>query len=244
MSRSRLPSIPTSPEISPVSVLAQSARVFFANFPFLAGVTLAVFVPGKLLLQLGCALFDVPADGILAYVLMDASDLALGALAIPAAIYGLTAGTPVGESIGRARKLWGWMLWNKFKVEITIALWTLLLFVPGLVAMVKLALTDAIVAIEGKREREPLARSRELTSGRRWRVFFVMAPLTVLDLAGSFVVLTALPGVAHSRWMLALADSLMAIVGMWAEVAGLLIYLGMSGAGERPAPKRQRQSRR
>jgi hypothetical protein len=222
---------------SAAGALARSARVFFANFPFLAGVTLAVFVPGKLLFQWLSYLLDLPPEGIASYILMDFSDLFLGALAIPAAIHGLTAGASIGDSLRRGRKLWSRMFWNKFKVEMTVTLWALLLFIPGLIAMVKLALTEAVVALEAG-EPDPLARSRELTEGHRWRVFGVMAPLLLLDFVGSFAVLSALPGVAHSRWMLAAADSLMAVVSMWTTVAGLLIYLGVTGAGESPAPER------
>src|SRR4051812_48582027 len=145
-------------------LLGRSARVFFTRLPFLASVTLAVFVPGKLVMQVVCWVLDVPPEGIASYLLMDFSNIVLGALAIPAAIYGLTTGRPVVECLRHGRKLWGRMFWNKFKVEITVALWSLLLFVPGIIAMVKLALTDAIVALEPV-EPEPLARSRELTAG-------------------------------------------------------------------------------
>jgi hypothetical protein len=171
---------------------------------------------------------------------MDVSDLVLGAWAIPAAIHGLVTGEAVGACLRYGRKLWGRMLWNKFKVEITIALYTLLFFVPGMIAMAKLALTDAIVAIEGDREPEPLARSVDLTAGYRWRVFCVAAPLAVLDLAGSFHLLGSLPGAAHSRWMLALVDGAWAVVGMWMTVAGLMMYAGRVGS---PPPKARRQRR-
>jgi hypothetical protein len=167
-------------------VLARSARLWVARLPFLAAVTLAVFVPGKLVLQVICTALDIPPEGLASYLLMDVSDLVLGAWAIPAAIHGVAHGKPIGASLRYGRSLWGRMLWNKFKVEITIALYTLLLFVPGLIAMARLAFTDAIVAIEADGEPEPLARSRELTAGMRWRVFFVVAPLAVLDLFGSF----------------------------------------------------------
>lgn len=210
-------------------LLARSARVFLGNLPFLATVTLAVFVPGKLLFQLAAWLLDIPPEGIASYLLMDFSDLVLGSLAIPAAIYGLASRKGVGASLRRGRKLWARMFWTRVKVEVTVALWTLLLFVPGLVAMVKLAVTEPVVVLE-EREPEPLDRSRELTEGRRWRVFFVIAPLLLLDFGGSIAVLSALPGVAHSRWMLAAADSAMAVVNMWTTVAGLLMYLGTRDA--------------
>ena len=206
-------------------LLGRSARVFFARLPFLVSVTLAVFIPGKVVTQLVGVVLDIAPEGIASYLLMDFSNLVLGALAIPAAIYGLTTGRPVIESLQRGRKQWGRMFWNKFKVEMTVALWSLLLFVPGIVAMMKLALTDAVVALD-ENEADPLARSRELTAGVRWRVFFVMAPLMLIDLAGNIVVLISMPGVAHSRLLLGLADSVLAVIGMWSTVAVLMMYLG------------------
>jgi hypothetical protein len=227
-------------------VLARSLKLFLSRLPFLATVTLAVFVPGKLLLQALCFALDVPPEGLVSYLLMDVSDLVLGAWSIPAAIHGLTTGKPVGPCLTYGRRLWGRMLWNKFKVEITIALYALLLFIPGFVAMTKLALTDAIVAVEGDTEPEPLARSAQLTAGRRWRVFFVVAPLAVLDLAGSFYLLGSLPGASHSRWMIAMVDSVWAVAGMWMTTAGLLMYLGVAPkravvAGGPPRKARQRR---
>lgn len=235
-----------APFNSAARLLAGSLRLFARRLPFLAAVTLAVFLPGKLLVQLGCAALDIPPEGLASYLLMDLSDLVLASLAIPAAIHGLTSGTRVGPSLRYGRQIWARMLWNKFKVEITIALYTLLLFVPGLIAMSKLALTDAIVAVEGRGEPEPLARSAELTAGRRWRVFFVVAPLGLMELAGSFYLLAALPGAAHSRWMLAVLESLWAVAGMWITVAGLMMYLGIvpKRTGVAAGPTRVSRQRR
>jgi hypothetical protein len=232
-----------APFDSPAAVLARSARLFLHRLPFLAAVTLAIFLPGKALLHIVCFALDIPPEGLASYLLMDVSDLVLGAWAIPAAIHGIMTGEPLPACLRYGRRLWGRMLWNKFKVEITIALYSLLLFVPGLIAMAKLALTDAIVAINGDREPEPLARSVELTTGYRWRVFFVVAPLAVLDLAGSFYLLGSLPGAAHSRWMLALVDSVWAVVGMWMTVAGLMLYVGRAGEVPNPPHKARRQRR-
>jgi len=158
-----------------------------------------------------------------------------GALAIPALIYGLagllrTGRTPpVAECLGWGKQLWGRMLWNRFKVEITVLLWTLLIFIPGIVASVRLSLTDAALSVEGDGCPDPLARSRELAAGHGWRIFFVLAPLVVLETAGSFFALGAL---GHSpRWMLATGDSLVAIVNGWTTAALFLIYLERVRAG-------------
>ena len=213
---------------SAARLLARSARVFFTRLPFLASVTLAVFIPGKLVMQAICSALEVPPEGVASYILMDFSNIILGSLAVPAAIYGLTTRRPVLDCLRQGRKLWARMFFAKFKVEMTVALWSLLLFVPGIVAMVKLAFTDAIVALDDG-AMDPLERSRELTAGHRWRVFFGLAPLMFIDLVGNIVVLTSMPGVAHSRWLLGLADSLLAVIGMWATVAGVMMYLGRIG---------------
>ena len=160
---------PTEPFDSIPRLLRNSIRVFFSNLPFLAAVTLIVFLPGKLALQWICYVLNIPTDGIMAYLLMDFSDLVLGAVVIPAAIYGLFAKFRTGqtaslaESLRWGRRQWAKTLWNKFKVEITIMLWGALMVVPGVVAMVKLIFADAIVAIEADLESEVLMRSRSLT---------------------------------------------------------------------------------
>jgi hypothetical protein len=233
------PGIAVEPFDSAWRLLGRSIALFAAALPFIALLTLTVFIPGKLVLQFACYVLDIPVDGALAYVLLDLSDLVLGALAIPAIIYGLTARLrtgrtpPVGECLRWGRRLWGRMLWNKFKVEITIALWSLLIFVPGIIAMVRLSLTDPALSVEGDNCMNPLERSRELAAGHGWRIFFVLAPLTILDTAGSFLVLGALA--RQPRWMLALGDSAMAVVNGWTTVALLLIYLSLTG---RASPNR------
>jgi hypothetical protein len=216
---------------SALRLLGRSFVLFAACLPSIAAVTLAVFVPGKLLTQFVGYVLEVPVEGIVSYVLLDASDLVLGALAIPAIVYGLagrlrTGRTPpAGECLRWGKRLWGRMLWNRFKVEITVLLWSLLIFVPGIIAMVRLSLTEAGLSVEGDRCSDPLERSRELTAGHGWRIFFVLAPLVILDTAGGFLVLGAL---AHEpRWMLALGDSLMAVVNGWTTVALFLIYVGL-----------------
>jgi hypothetical protein len=238
---------PTQPFDSVMGLLLRSARVFFGNLPFLAAVTLVVFLPGKLALQLGCYVLNVPTDGVLSYLLMDSSDLILSALVIPAAIYGLVTKfrtgrtAPLAESLRWGRRQWGKTLWNKFKVEITVTLWGALLLVPGVVAMVRLIFTDAIVAVEADRETDVLERSRVLSHGHRWRIFFVLMPMMIVDLvAGTFVVLARLQGLTHSLIALALVDSAFSVGGQWTTVIVLLLYLGLTQRPPAPAASPQR----
>lgn len=229
-------------------LLLRSAVLFFSNLRFLAAITLVVFVPGKLALQFGCYVMDVPAGGLLSYFLMDFSDLFLGALVVPAAIYGLVERLrggrtpPLLECLRWGRRQWVRTLGNKLVVEITVALSGALLVIPGLVAMVRLIFTDAVVAIEADREQHALRRSSDLSRGHRWRIFFVLLPMMIVDLAGTFLVLGRLEGLTHSRVALALGDSLFSVGGQWATVIVLLLYLGVADIQKPDPPKKKLRS--
>ena len=222
---------PAAPFDSIFGVLLRATRLFFSALPFLAAVTLVIMVPAKMLLQFACILCNVPSEGLLSYFLMDIGDLVFGALVMPAAIYGLamkmrTGKTPpLGESLRWGRRLWGKSLWNRFKVEITIALWSLLLFVPGIVAMIRLIFTDAIVAIEADRTTQVLDRSRELSRRHGWRIFLALLPALPIDLLHLWGSLRALE---YSRWLMPPVDGLFAVAEQWMAVVIVLIYLALS----------------
>ncbi len=225
-------------------LLLASARVYFSNFAFLTAVTLIVFVPAKLAIQLISDSLDVPKGGLAAYLTMDLSDLVLSALAVPAAIYGLLErlrtghAPPLSRSLRWGRRQWAKTLWNKFKVEITITLWGALFVVPGFVAMVRLIFTDAIVAIEADKVSAILERSRDLSRGIGWRVFAVLVPVMIVELAGPFLILDAVGGSSAPRPVIAIVDSLLSVGGQWSTVIVLLMYLGVIPAA-RQAPRRK-----
>jgi hypothetical protein len=223
---------PTASFDSPLTLLRDAIRVFFANLGFVASATLVIYLPGKLALQLGCYLLDVPSDGLISYVLQGVSDLLLGALVVPALVYGLVQRfrtgqvAALGDSLRWGRRQWLKTLANMIKVEITITLWGALLLIPGIVAMVRLIFADVIVAVEADLENDVLRRSRTLAEGRRWRIFFVLLPLLILDLAAMFLVLDRVQGVTQSRIAFAIADSVLAVGAQLTTVAALLMYLG------------------
>src|SRR5450759_617113 len=223
---------PTAPFYSPLPLLRDPFRVFFSDLPFLAAATLVVYLPGKLATQFVCYLLDIPFAGLLSYFVLEIGDLLLSALVVPATIYGLvqrfrTGRTaPLGESLRWGRRQWLKTLANQIKVEITITLWGALLVIPGVVAMVRLIFTDVIVAVEADLEPEVLRRSGRLAQGRRWRIFLVLLPIMILDLAAMFLVLDRVQGVTHSRVAFAIADSILAVGGQLTTVAALLMYLG------------------
>jgi hypothetical protein len=230
---------PAEPFSSSARLLLETVRLFASRFGLIAAVTLAVFLPGKLLLQWMCELADITTGGLLSYALLEASDLILGALAVPAVVYGLVAAMPAGrvpamsECLWWGRRQWAKMLWNKFKVEITVMLWGALLVIPGIIAMIRLIFTDIIVAVEADREPDPMGRSRDLSQGRRWRIFLVLAPMMLADMAATFLILDRIPGATNSRILFAASDSILNVLGQLTTVAALLMYLGMLPPGKK-----------
>jgi len=222
---------PTRPFDSIYRVLADSTQLFFSTLPFLAAVTLAIMFPAKIALQVACSAMDIAPEGFLSYLVMDLSDLVLSALVIPAIVYGLvtkfrtgkTAG--VAESLRWGRRQWGKTLWNKVKVEITIALWGALLVIPGVVAMLRLTFTDTIVAIEADREPAVLDRSRSLSAGQLWRILLALLPALPLSLAHMYAAFRALQ---YSRAAMVPLDSLFCVAEQWPTVVALLMYLGLA----------------
>jgi hypothetical protein len=221
-------------------LLIRSTRLFFAALPFLTLVTAVVLIPAEFALQLAGSILDVPSDGILSYFLMDAGTLAFGALVAPATIYGLlmklrTGRTPsVGEAFRWGGRLWGKSLWNRVKVEVTIMLWSLLLVVPGIVAMLRLAFTDTVVAIEADRTNDVLARSRALAAGRLLRVCLALLPALPISLVHMYAGLRALQ---YSRWLMPPVDVLFSVADQWMTSVVLLIYLGLAAPGRRRPQK-------
>ena len=223
---------PTEPFVSPLPLLRDSLGTFFSNLPFLAAATLVIYLPGKLATQFLCYLLDIPFEGLLSYLILGISDLLLGALVVPTIVYGLIhrfrtgRAAALGQSLRWGRRQWIKTLANQIKVEVTITLWGALLVIPGVVAMVRLVFADVIVAVEADLEPEVLRRSTTLAHGRRWRIFFVLLPIMILDFAAMFLVLDRVQDVTHSRLAFAIADSVLAVAGQLTTVAVLLMYLG------------------
>jgi hypothetical protein len=230
-------------------LLVRSAQVFFANFGFLAAVTLPVVLPAKAALQFACYLADIPTSSTTAYLLVDLGDLLLDALVIPAAIFGLmhTFRTGMAPSVGRSlrwgRRQWAKALWNTFKADVTIMLYGALLVVPGLVAMVKLSLVDPIVAIEADKIAEVLQRSRNLTEGHGWRIFRVLLPLMLIGLVANVLLFNVFGGHTTSRPVIALLDSMLSLGGQWSTVVALLLYLGLVPTEKPAAAAKQKTAR-
>jgi len=55
----------------PAACWSARRRLLIVNLPFLAALTLVVYLPAKLLIQFGCYVGNVPGEGLLSYLLME-----------------------------------------------------------------------------------------------------------------------------------------------------------------------------
>lgn len=225
---------------SPLNLLADSLRLYLARLGLIVPVTLLVYLPGHLLYQLATSAMEVPSNGILSILLMEVLDIVLAALVTPALVYGLVhqrqAG--LGECLRWGGRQWMRTLGQQMLVEVTVLLYGALLIVPGIIAMMRLAFVAVVVAIEGDRQGRPLDRSRQIAKGHLWRIFGVVLPLTILDLAANFLLLDHLPTVDSARVLFALAESVLAVITQLGTVATLLMYLGLIETPPKPRPTR------
>jgi hypothetical protein len=221
------PELDAPPFTSPFALVGRAIRLFASRFGIIAGITMAVFLPGNLALQFVCELLDIPLSGMLFYLLMEALDLVLASLVAPAVVYALVGKSPgFGAAMRWGRRQFRKTLWNEVKVNITVILWGALLIVPGIVAMVRLIFTDVVVAIEADLTGDPMQRSRDLARGRFWRILAALAPIALVNMAAMFLILDR-PGIVESRVVFAAADSVLNIFNQLTTVAVVLIYLGL-----------------
>ncbi len=225
---------------SPGRLIVRTTRLFLSSFGWLAAVILAVSAPGKLATQAALSAAGLSPNGLAAYFVTYATDLAWNALLAGAVIHGLSARLRNSNLPGWSRslafgwKLWPVMLWNVFRVEITVLLWSLLLIIPGIIATLRLFLTEAIVVLEGAATPDALARSRDLTRGRLWRVALALCPLVPIGAAHLYATFRSLEA---SPFAMAAVDSVFTVFDQWGVAAALLIYLSVApSAGVKSAP--------
>jgi hypothetical protein len=217
----------SEPFDSPMRLVVRALRMFVRRFAIIAAITLAVFIPGSLALQGICEALDVPINGIPFYLVMQVLDIMMASFVAPAVVYALVGSQSGFDTALRwGRRQFGKTLWNEIKVNVIVTLRLLLLVVPGVMAMLRFIFTDIVVAIEGDLAPDPMARSTELSRGRRWRLFAALAPIAIVNMGAEFLILDR-PGIVESRVLFALADSALNIFGQLTTVAVLLIYLGL-----------------
>jgi hypothetical protein len=88
----------------------------------------------------------------------------------------------VGEAFAFAFRWFGSLLFASILAGLMVMLGFLLCFVPAFIFLVWYVFVGQVVVVEGLKGDKALSRSKELTSGFRWRVFGVFALLVLITL--------------------------------------------------------------
>jgi hypothetical protein len=221
------------PFISVPSILGRSLGLFFRNFGFIAAVTLIAYAPLKFVIFSLCQIAGISPGGVASTIIRDLADGISASLVAPALILGTLASLregrtpPVGECLGRARSLWWPTLWNDLKAQITVGLRLLLLVVPGVIAAVRLCFVEQVVALEPQSRLEALARSREITKGHGWKIFFAFLPAAAVGFLTEWLLFSLMERLGLSWTVAAFIDSGLALASQWSTVLFTLMYLAL-----------------
>ena len=170
------------------------AVVILTERPFLfSAIILTVWLPGNVLVD------------YLGHYVLHSEDLfkqirvtmwietIFGPIYIGAMVYALARlkeGRDVSylEAIAVGFKNWGRLFAARFVAGLLIVLGLVALIVPGIVLLVRYALLDCVVVLEGAPTTTARARSTLLTAGRRWQIFWAAVVFICAFIALSFLV--------------------------------------------------------
>jgi hypothetical protein len=161
-----------------VRKFVEALRLWCTNLLLIVPVVLTVWLPGNLFGEY--LLWYVPSDDdfLRTYQVANFIEGVFGPIYSGALVYALAQikkGRRPGysEAISVGFRNWGRLFSARFFAGIWVVLGLLLLVFPGIVLMVRFALIDAVVVLEGTGGDYARRRSTELTRGFRWQIFLV-----------------------------------------------------------------------
>jgi len=223
------------------NLLKATLRTMFANLGIVSKIVLTVFVPLELIKNY--FLYSAVAQDILPLIIR--IDMLLNfvfsSLTVPALIYALisvfrTGSAPsIIESFRWGLRQWARVFGNRWLAGMAVIGGLILLIIPGIVFAVWFIFVDQIVSIEGDKQRHVLRRSREITRGHRWMLFFsVVIVFVIIFLAGAVL---SVPLAFIDHWLLsAIVDCLLDIVYHILPIMLLLAYLNFTSAERESVP--------
>ncbi len=199
------------------SLLANIFRVYRHHFGVIFWCCLLPLFPVVLLLQV--LQTQGPGWGALALLpYMAVLFIISGALTVALSDICVGNRPTVRRSYSRIflHKRWWYLLSTTLVLTLALYLGLLLLVVPGMWLSIRALFTSTVVTLEGRRNRDAIRRSLQLTKGQFWRIFgLLMLPALIAEALTIVLVV-----------VLAIGVSLLALgTGLAAQVMATLIYL-------------------
>jgi hypothetical protein len=164
------------------SAISTASAILFGHFVAFVGTALAASVPSLII--------DISMPGSFTRAIVD---LVVGQIVTVTLVYGALQAlrgrtVSIGECFSQGMRRLGSALGVALLSGIGIALGMVLLVVPGLILATMWAVAVPVAVIEERSSTAALNRSQELTSGRRWRVFFAYLVSLLIMIVGGAVI--------------------------------------------------------
>lgn len=171
---------------------AEAAVLLARHFVLFASIVLTVWLPGNLLINY-LDFYVLNEEDISRtfklYGLIDSLLSPVAAAAVIASLSRIKLGRPApyAEVMGVALRKWAPLFWARIVADILVFLGFVALIVPGIMLLVRYALLDQAVVVEGADPGEARRRSTELTAGVRWEILAAAVLFFVPYFAAWFV---------------------------------------------------------
>ena len=151
-----------------------AARLFAADFGTISLLVLTVWLPANLLVNS----YEYHAAGANSQGVLKLANLVDGMFA-PISLAGIlhvVAGRARGgrvaypEALAAGFRSWGRLFAARWVAGLLILLGLIALVVPGIILLLRYALLDPVVVLEGAKGADARRRSAELAKGRRWQI--------------------------------------------------------------------------
>jgi hypothetical protein len=159
-------------------ILRDAWKLYRRHFGVIVAAVVVIWLPLEVLSSyMDYFVFD-PDDFRKSFKFSQFLDNFVGIIATAAVIaigYSSCSGeTPAfGKAMNVGARSWGRMWWTRFLTGISIVFGLLVLIVPGIYLMVRLALVEPVAVCERVSGTTAMRRSFELTRGRFWQVFLL-----------------------------------------------------------------------
>jgi hypothetical protein len=217
------------------STLLEAWQIYRARFALIVAVVTVVWLPCDLVHSYVDAFIFGPDAYLKSYRLGQFLDNFIGIIATAGVTFlALTArlGQPAtfGSAMGAGIRSWGRLWWARFLSGLAILIGLLLLIVPGIYLLTRLAFVDTVAVVESSTGTMAMKRSFDLTEGRFWKTFLFSIAAFVCCLVPAAILLfiegavqALVPALDH--WLIdALFELVIDVLTAFVPVAFLCAY--------------------
>jgi Membrane domain of glycerophosphoryl diester phosphodiesterase len=225
------------------SILKQAWTIYRTRFFVIAGVVLVIWIPLELFTSYMDYFVFGPDEIRKSFKLTQFLDNFIGIIATAGVIaIGYTACRGESLSFGAALQtgLYAWfrMWWTRLLSGLVVVLGCILLIIPGIYLLVRLALTEPIAVCEHISGPAAIRRSFELTKGHFWQIVLlglVFSAMLVFIIVCATVPPLFFPALDH--WLVDAATSLLGdLIGAFGTLCVLCAYTAFSKTICTPEP--------